>query len=882
MRRIVCLLLLFCFLPVPCVGAEEAALSAYDLIDSVTGRHITAVGQPGANTAHQYPTAQSWGTDNETLVLNTNIDGAGSCDLVAYNVRTGETCSIGRSSYYASTVSSQNEVLYTSGDAAYAVRLDTLDRRLLAHNPDGRVFYGVPSVSGDGSVMTAYWKNAPDNLPRSVCTIDTATGSLRQVVTPAYVNAAFAPPQNYIDHPLINPTDTNVLFYCRGSEEKVDMRMWTLDIHAGVHRNAYVQAKQPDGSVGEYVGHEMWSPDGERLYFVKYEGSPMGQSGIMYVDKCGENAELLNGEYPYLHLSVSPDNRWIVADTKYEYVDGARYSNVVCVNVDTGDAVLLARVRVGESHPGHAHPSFSQDGEKVAFTFADAVGKLWVGVMDVSDITGMAQECTYQRPRYFRAAGDAWEETMLPSAGTIQTRTAVTNNAAAAQWAVLLVGTYDRETGALKALSSSEALVPPGGTALLRTQAKVDQGETLKTFVWDGVDTLRPLMQDTREGLRTRYVTNNAVAIAWPPVLEPSGGVCTLYRDGREIAQTEAGGYIDTNVLPGTTYRYTLERPDGGASDVLEVTTGVSGYVLTREDAYADGLRMTDGDAREYAYAQVEGSACITLETGRKAYFAADVLTQADSHVSLVVSYFDNGYEPVHVDYNSVEGLTADSDYRTARFFRTNTNTWKTVCLPLWDAAFAGKQFYGSDFRINNQSNAPVHIRRVEAVRGRYTPLAAVEWNRPEDTLFASVYHTDDTASEAYFTCVEVAGRAAARLGTNDYGLAQKLYVRIDDGCCYAGQSRGTLYVTYLDNVTDGGGNQISVDYCARTEDGLSPYQKAGIKRTGTGQWKTAAIPMEDAWFVNAQYFGADVRINAVDAGEAPVYIARIVYVPGR
>ena len=52
------------------------------------------------------------------------------------------------------------------------------------------------------------------------------------------------------------------------------------------------------------------------------------------------------------------------------------------------------------------------------------------------------------------------------------------------------------------------------------------------------------------------------------------------------------------------------------------------------------------------------------------------------------------------LQYNAVS-----DGYRSVNITKTNTNAWRSVDLHLTDAAFAGTQSYGGDFRISNHGD---------------------------------------------------------------------------------------------------------------------------------------------------------------------------------
>lgn len=79
-------------------------------------------------------------------------------------------------------------------------------------------------------------------------------------------------------------------------------------------------------------------------------------------------------EYLPNHIAVSPDERFVAADTwADEGTDshGNPMSGLLLADTQTGEQRILCRFPRHQKHPGHPHPNFSPDGTKIAFTIAD-------------------------------------------------------------------------------------------------------------------------------------------------------------------------------------------------------------------------------------------------------------------------------------------------------------------------------------------------------------------------------------------------------------------------------------------------------------------------------------------------------------------------------
>lgn len=139
------------------------------------------------------------------------------------------------------------------------------------------------------------------------------------------------------------------------------------------------------------------------------------------------------------------------------------------------------------------------------------------------------------------------------------------------------------------------------------------------------------------------------------------------------------------------------------------------------ETKAGDGIRVRD-DAENGMprAAQLNGEDCVALENGRVLYVDVDgeyILT-SDKRVQLTITYFDNGYEPFQMNYNSSvaseDGRNKNS--KTIYIQRRNTNRWVTRDIVLQDASFRSALSGSYDFSLNvmpDSNNA--YIKSIEA-----------------------------------------------------------------------------------------------------------------------------------------------------------------------
>jgi hypothetical protein len=78
--------------------------------------------------------------------------------------------------------------------------------------------------------------------------------------------------------------------------------------------------------------------------------------------------------------------------------------------------------------------------------------------------------------------------------------------------------------------------------------------------------------------------------------------------------------------------------------------------------------------------------------------------------IQITVEYYDNGYEPIVLSYDSSDEGLIYKDVTVIK--RTNAETWKTASIVITDAGFTNRQNYESDFRLSTGST-PLIIKSL-------------------------------------------------------------------------------------------------------------------------------------------------------------------------
>ena len=181
------------------------------------------------------------------------------------------------------------------------------------------------------------------------------------------------------NHFSINPNNHNlVAFSHEGDSSLIPNRIWFYDNCTGKMYNAAKQKMTEDMDLGEFYGHEIWSPSGEGMYFVKFRDSIIKPQGIVYFDRKSSSQETLYTKFDYLHVSASNDEKYLVADT---FMDpNTMKCDIVFIDQEKKVETIVDRVRVECSHPCHAHPVLAPDNSKISYTMMQENGDIAVRI----------------------------------------------------------------------------------------------------------------------------------------------------------------------------------------------------------------------------------------------------------------------------------------------------------------------------------------------------------------------------------------------------------------------------------------------------------------------------------------------------------------------
>lgn len=181
------------------------------------------------------------------------------------------------------------------------------------------------------------------------------------------------------NHACINPQNPDLIMFAHDGSWIMD-RVWFWKLNN--QNDAYNLFEHPEYTE---MGHEVWNKDGTHVVIVQY-GSPSRciGSGFNILNLEGEYVEQIEAPsgYYFSHVAVSPDEKFLVADTFRPDEEDKRW--IVLYSMEDETFTKLASYE-SDNHPAHAHPFFSKSGNKIMYNnLVD--GKIELNEIDLRDI----------------------------------------------------------------------------------------------------------------------------------------------------------------------------------------------------------------------------------------------------------------------------------------------------------------------------------------------------------------------------------------------------------------------------------------------------------------------------------------------------------------
>lgn len=352
------------------------------ITDSETGRSYYVMDMEGENALRGYYTMPAWHPDGKRFYFYND-----AYKIFEYNTTNGAYRYIDQAYGGNLVMVSANGNLFYINQNRDIIKMDSLNnvKQTVGTLPD--CFTNTVmllQVNHDETKLSV--EGYSSDLNRRVCeripTMDLTTGEWSLNYTYGFETESYAP-----DHINLNPVHDNLVMFAHDGNgadgSGCSDRIWMLDTSNDRFYNVFKQKMYTSAIPGEIVSHEGWSYDGERIV-ISLAQARIGPGGILTIAKDGTDRRYINHDYNYLHLAESPVNdRFIISDTAYD----GHTTKLVLIDSYTGQSQVLATLRQTGKDPGHTHPNFSMDGNRVIFgLYADDGKTIQVGWMDISDL----------------------------------------------------------------------------------------------------------------------------------------------------------------------------------------------------------------------------------------------------------------------------------------------------------------------------------------------------------------------------------------------------------------------------------------------------------------------------------------------------------------
>ncbi len=274
-------------------------------------------------------------------------------------------------------------IYYIKNGAIWAFDWNTYQKREVCKSPINTYLL----VSTDEKYATGYGIQTTMQTGRQ----NLETGEVELIYHDFY---STNPNSEGVGHTNVNPGYPHLVFFCHeGTASLIPDRLWMHNFETDETYNYFIQAGPEDmTTTQEGSGHEVWSMDGEDMYWVKYYNeNSLGQTGLMRMDKEGKEREYLNGDYAFWHCYPSGDDNWVVGDINNPTVrKGAEVGGVriAVVNTNTYESWPIANPRqYSGNHPYQPHPHFNYGSNIIEWQMVDDNNVLGIAWLDISELT---------------------------------------------------------------------------------------------------------------------------------------------------------------------------------------------------------------------------------------------------------------------------------------------------------------------------------------------------------------------------------------------------------------------------------------------------------------------------------------------------------------
>jgi hypothetical protein len=632
----------------------------------------------------------------------------------------------------------------------------------------------------------------------------------------------------------------------------------------------FVQAGEENNvNTKETSGHEVWSQDGEMMYWVKYTyDQNLHQSGLMRMDKFGSNREYINGDYSFWHCYPSMDHNFVVGDTNKSLVSGDKKPHkIVIVNTNSYKSTLLAEFKSEDAnHPNQPHPHISYNKYSTSWQLMKG-GVTCIGWAVVRDITAHSEsrrvldfgkqteiitctgapsevsEYTKDGVSYYRALSgksiyvNIKDEVCKSTNAPIKLKVSYLDNGTKPIKIVYTSGVTAR--GELATRENKSTTISRGNTNKLKT-ATIDLGnincndigkfmsdvcfttDSGETYI-SGVEVIAPDLTETE--LSGKEISVKAVS---GNLDESKGLMCTSSANAQDYDTTlyhidDTEGWQAAGITQETVdaakkggYEYVTRHADGAWK-----YESVTDNAITTRDVYYAPKNYRQGGGSYYG---IPGNLYFKITD--------ETITENDNEITFTIDYLDKGNFTVYYVSTASGGLSA--------FTVTGggTNLWKQANVTVTDAKMSSSNTKTKlanqieDIKIQSSANgmyiSGVAVSKKETDANASTVTQKITYHgngiladkqkRVSTTadgegdiingLEATAYHNESTYDNRVYHIDDVAGWTGAGLTAENIESAKA------HNCSYV--TKGVDGGWMFKDVTDAAGVTKSTFYAPR------------------------------------------------------------------
>jgi len=305
-----------------------------------------------------YFSTESFTADDKYFFYREDIDGTGSVYRMEYT--TGHKELVFGPEFSSMCMDYNRPHAYMrKDDSLYRMETDTGIITEVAEFPPGKC-NGHLSVSKSGLVWCSYHQA---NKIYALVMLDPQTGK----------SEVMFQDDHFLNHCQACPGDDITVMYVHETYGDALQRIWLFDVPSRRIRPYYVEKE------GDWITHEVWTADGNYLYFIRYPNH------IMRGTRDGHSFVQVAESRQYLHCAPDRSGKWIAAD-RVTGVHMGWVNQIVLVDADKGSEEVLANLEEPNTGAEHPHPSFNRKGDIILFNKPIEKGLCNICTIDLSQV----------------------------------------------------------------------------------------------------------------------------------------------------------------------------------------------------------------------------------------------------------------------------------------------------------------------------------------------------------------------------------------------------------------------------------------------------------------------------------------------------------------